>query len=1061
MKKSVSASAAILGVALTAMLTHAAESGESILSATDVDGGLVVHLGCGDGKLTAELCAGDSYLIYGLDTDPENVTKAQQHIRSQGLYGQVSASQLDGNRLPFIDNLVTLVVAEKTSVPLKEIMRVLHPYGVAYIDGKKTVKALPDTVDEWTHYLHGADNNAVAHDSLVGPPRHMQFLAAPLWSRHHDRLASFSSVVTSKGRLFYINDNGPVFDPNEAAQWAITARNAFNGVFLWRKPISTWTDIMRRFRSGPVQLQRLLVTDGDRVFVTLGLDEPISVLDAATGEEITVLDGTEKAEEFVVVDDVLYVQIGEDGAEHALIERKDVRGVDYKTTKLIKALNVDTGTTLWRWPADETAEIMPRTLAVSDGKVFFQEGGETLCLDASTGEQIWRTNLVVKTQPAKSDPEPAATDKPKRNKRQSKPKKNKTGRSMGWTFATLVVQDGVVLSCDGNTLLALDGKSGELLWQCPAKTPFGKTPSVDILVVNGVVWTSPNLNEGRDLKTGEVVSVNNAREELITVGHHHRCYRNKATDRYVIEGYRGLEFWDTQGDNDCRHNWIRGICQYGIMPANGMVYIPPHNCGCYPEAKLFGLWTLKANDSTFDVDALTYGTALEKGPAFGQIRNPTPETRNAQDWPMHRYDPKRSGVQFSPISAENVSWTAELSGRLSASVIAQGMLVVSAVSSHQVLALDANTGEQKWSFTSGGPVDSPPTIYGDAVLFGSADGYVTCLRLSDGELAWRFQAAPANLNTVALGQVESLWPVHGSILVTDDTAYFTAGRSTYIDGGLFLYGLDPLTGAVKCRQRLNVPPAEAIENTTNIAKEGFAQNAVDFKTKRSPDHSDGFSMTGNLSDILVADDDAVYLRHEKFDKQLKPADDWTHHLFSTSTLLDDTESYRAHWFYGNGDFSRLPVAYEWLTRGSYGGFSSPLGKFLVFDDKNLWGAGWKSLALFTTDITDIDQRLPKDFPKGQGDVVHKSLADALPIHPRAMIKAAKTLYLAGYPVDSTIPHFYGEPIKDKGILLEIDATSGEVLSQTDLPASPVFDGMSAASGKLYLSLENGSVMCMK
>jgi hypothetical protein len=220
-------------------------------------------------------------------------------------------------------------------------------------------------------------------------------------------------------------------------------------------------------------------------------------------------------------------------------------------------------------------------------------------------------------------------------------------------------------------------------------------------------------------------------------------------------------------------------------------------------------------------------------------------------------------------------------------------------------------------------------------------------------------------------------------------------------------------------------------------------------------------MAGNLSDILVADDDAVYLRHAKFNKQLKPADDWTHHLFSTSRLLDDTESYRAHWFYGNGDFSRLPVAYEWLTRGSYGGFSSPLGKFLVFDEKNLWGAGWKSLALYTTDITDIDKRLAKDFPKGQGDIVHKSLADTLPIHPRAMLKAGNSLYLAGYPSDSTIPHFYGEPIKDKGILLEIDATCGEVLSQKNLPASPVFDGMSAASGKLYISLESGVVMCLK
>jgi hypothetical protein len=428
---------------------------------------------------------------------------------------------------------------------------------------------------------------------------------------------------------------------------------------------------------------------------------------------------------------------------------------------------------------------------------------------------------------------------------------------------------------------------------------------------------------------------------------------------------------------------------------------------------------------------------------------------------MHRRDARRSGVSPAPISARTLGWNAALSGRLSAPVVAQDTLLASIINRHQVQAFDAQTGDPKWSFTAGGPVDSAPTIYGDGVLFGSADGHVYRLRLADGALVWRFRAAPAQLQTVALEQVESLWPVHGSILISDDTAYFTAGRSSYIDGGLFLYGLDPVSGTVKYRHRLNSPPAKAIKNPGDIARRGISQNAVDYKTKLGPDQSDAFSMAGNLSDILVADDTAIYLRHMKFDKQLRPLDEWTHHLFSTSSLLDDHESYRAHWFYGNGDFSRLPVAYEWLTRGSYGGFSSPLGKFLVFDQQRLWGAGWKKLALYTTDITDIDQRLAKDFPKNASKITHQALAETLPIHPRGMLKAGDVLYLAGYPTDSSIPHFQGEPIKDQGILIEVDASSGEILSETNLPATPTFDGMSAANGRLYLSLENGSVMCLK
>ena len=49
------------------------------------------------------------------------------------------------------------------------------------------------------------------------------------------------------------------------------------------------------------------------------------------------------------------------------------------------------------------------------------------------------------------------------------------------------------------------------------------------------------------------------------------------------------------------------------------------------------------------------------------------------------------------------------------------------------------------------------------------------LRANDGALAWRFVAAPDERLIVSRGQLESVWPVHGSVLVVDDTVYFAAG----------------------------------------------------------------------------------------------------------------------------------------------------------------------------------------------------------------------------------------------------------------------------------------------
>jgi hypothetical protein len=51
---------------------------------------------------------------------------------------------------------------------------------------------------------------------------------------------------------------------------------------------------------------------------------------------------------------------------------------------------------------------------------------------------------------------------------------------------------------------------------------------------------------------------------------------------------------------------------------------------------------------------------------------------------------------------------------------------------------------------------------------------------------------------VSYGQLESLWPVHGSVLIDDETptVYFAAGRSSHLDGGIRIYALEPTTGKV-------------------------------------------------------------------------------------------------------------------------------------------------------------------------------------------------------------------------------------------------------------------------
>ena len=278
---------------ISALTTIIALAGFQACVAAGSQGGLIVHLGCGDGKLTAVLHVRDNHLVHGLDTDAEQVAAAREYIRSKGLYGPVSVDTFDGRHLPYRDNLVNLLVAEELGdVPMDEVMRVLAPLGVASIGGKTIKKPWPKEIDEWTHWLHGADGNAVGNDTVVGPPRHVQWVAQPRWQRHHEMTPSLNAMVSCGRAAVCHHQRGPrrhrrLARPLDAGRPRRLQRHAY----LWKRPMAEWgwkqwgDHSLRHGRwNHPTHIARRLVAVGDRVYVTLGFNAPLTALDAATGE---------------------------------------------------------------------------------------------------------------------------------------------------------------------------------------------------------------------------------------------------------------------------------------------------------------------------------------------------------------------------------------------------------------------------------------------------------------------------------------------------------------------------------------------------------------------------------------------------------------------------------------------------------------------------------------------------------------------------------------------------------------------------------------------------------
>ncbi len=1047
----------------------ATATAKQILQSSKVKGGLVVHVGCGDGTLTSALRANDRYTVHGLDRDAKNIAEARRHIQSLGLYGPISVEQYSRVVLPYSDNLINLLVVEETrQFSKKEWMRVLAPGGVACVNNNNTwttiVKPWPDNIDQWSHYLHDAGNNAVANDTVVAPPRSLQWLAPPLWLRSHETPAGIQSPVSAGGRLYYFFDKGliGITDERIPERWSLVCRDAFNGKQLWEQALDKWgwkawnreqyegkdwTTLRGKRTDVPAENQRKIVADQERVYATLAFGAPMSILDGATGKLIATVRETQGASEILVSDGIAVTYRQELPKE--LAER---RGIENVGAALV-AVDGTTGEVLWE---KRSGSIRSLSLAIEGGRVIYHTGKTLQAVDLKKGRKLWQAQ--TKGAPA-----------------------------------TLVAVDDVVVMTSGGKVVAYDATNGKLLWSKSG----GGGKGGDLYVINGLVWggiksvtsdgklggkSSNALSVGLDLRTGEEkkrIQVNNLRSPE----HHHRCYRNKATARFLISSHEGAEFLDLEGEQHGQNNWIRGVCKNGMMPCNGMLYVPPDQCFCQPGAKLLGYAALTPGPIA-EPKPPAEKDRLFEGPAFGTALSA--KSNSADDWPTLRHDASRSGTSRTRVAPKvAVNWKTDLNEKLTAPVAADGRLFVAGSDSHTVYALDASNGKSIWQFTASGRIDSPPTIYRGLVLFGSRDGHVYCLRANDGQLVWRYLAAHVDRRVAHYGQIESAWPVHGSVLVQDGVAYFTAGRSTYLDGGIRVFALDPATGKVLHKGLLEGPHREV-----------------------SGERDKGFYILGANSDVLVSEGGFVYMRQKKMTPELKEvevpvlsskgAQDVGLHVFSTSGLLDDSGYNRTFWMYSK----RWP-GFQLANQ------ASKTGQLLVVDDKKTYAIRWfyrrnvhspmffpgkEGYLLFADANTNEPQIigeagsrppvkwLPQsDYPRGKGNVIRKLDSPAfgldkmmgytraepplwmewVPVRVQAMVKAGDTLFVAGAPdiLDPKDPYASFEG-RLGGQVVAVSASDGSKLSKTELDSPPVFDGMIAADGRLFATLRDGSVVCL-
>ncbi len=793
-------------VARLATAAEAQQLSQNILKQLTAPRGLCAIVGEG-GEIAIDLAKNSQWLFYVRALDAQQAAEIRAKA-SQAGFGidrvVVEAGPLDA--MPFATNLLDAVIIPEASEELLdtlsavEVLRVLRPQGVAIVGEVSGIsetdvaseqlnrwaqsaapanlkiasddfgtwlqcnKPMLAGADEWSHWEKNATNNPVSEDLHIKAPYMTQFMAGPFY-------IGMPAVTTiSGGRTFLAV--GHIAHHRREWDWLnmIIARNGYNGTLLWQRKLPEDYLVHRSaFIATP---DTFYMIDGDRCLL----------LDAQTGKEkgeirINGLPGEWKW--MAMHDGILYVLAGEPDGGVSTIKGDGAFGgwswADLSKEYYGQRIPVGFGDTLAAfdvkknevlWIRKEESLIDSRGLALRDGKLFlYCPDRHMRCLDATDGSVVW-TNNQEELLGSIEQPGEGLTSTP------------------GWRTQTMMVATPDALIVQGqtrNNVVAVSTDKGYLLWKKPKVTNNPNAIYVDGNVILGIGKGGSHL---------VIDPVSGEEKENLNFGKTACTRLTASSDSFFVRGEGTLRF-DRESKKVLVDGAQRPACNDGAIPANGLLYLGPWQCDC--RLSLIGsIAKCSAGDFNFDIEA-TEEDRLEREDNDQSVVD-FPVSEN--DWPTYRANEERSSS--TPVKVpESVraAWVyAPDRDYIPTAPVAAGGMIFVAGSDGMVRALDAESGNVVWEFSTPAPIKFPPTIADGRAYFGSGDGYAYCLEAATGRLLWRFRAAPVERHLMVFGNITSTWPVASGVLVKDGVAYFAAGIIDH--DGTYVYALDAQTGEI-------------------------------------------------------------------------------------------------------------------------------------------------------------------------------------------------------------------------------------------------------------------------
>jgi hypothetical protein len=286
--------------------------------------------------------------------------------------------------------------------------------------------------------------------------------------------------------------------------------------------------------------------------------------------------------------------------------------------------------------------------------------------------------------------------------------------------------------------------------------------------------------------------------------------------------------------------------------------------------------------------------------------------------------------------------------------------------------------------------------------------------------------------------------VTGAVLVRDGVAFASAGRSSYVDGGMVLARLDAASGKVLSRTDLS---AEALTPKDTPPGHGY--------------------YTGALQDVLVAEGEEVFLRQIAFDAEGQITTSRQSRLHAAGGLLDTSWHYRHYWTFSPFEQGRYTGYANWHSFGE----KHPSGRILAVDDGHVYGFGrdrfpGKNTHQFVKGEAYHLFAAPRR-GRGRATAIHDWL-NKPPFHGFALLLAnvdrpgtpQPVVVMAG-PAGDTLASPEALAGETGGRLLMAGRADGTIVSLLDTGEHvPVIDGLAAAGGRLYMTTLSGAVVCL-